>query len=250
MSAAIRVEHLNKEFLLHTSAYGSLKGMLLWWKRSKREHLQALDDVSFTVGQGECLGVVGKNGAGKSTLLSVLARVYKPSSGEMELGGRVAPLLELGAGFHPDLTGYENVFFNGVILGLTRRQIADRMDEIVSFSEIGDYIGAPVRTYSSGMLLRLGFSVAVHVDASILLVDEALSVGDLDFQKKCMQRIESFKQSGGAILFVSHDMVAVRRAADRALWMKRGRVVLDGPTEEVVTAYEAGETPIGGRREI
>lgn len=250
MSAAIRVEHLNKEFLMYTSAYGSLKGMLLWWKRSKRERLRALDDVSFTVGQGECLGVVGKNGSGKSTLLSVLARVYKPSSGEMQLNGRVAPLLELGAGFHPDLTGYENVFFNGVILGLTRREIADRMDEIVAFSEIGDYIGAPVRTYSSGMLLRLGFSVAVHVDASILLVDEALSVGDLDFQKKCMQRIESFKEGGGAILFVSHDMVAVRRAANRTLWMRNGRIVLDGPTEEVVTAYEAGETPIDGISEI
>jgi ABC-type polysaccharide/polyol phosphate transport system ATPase subunit len=242
MNAAIRVEHLNKEFLLYTSAYGSLKGMLLWWKRSKREHLQALDDVTFTVAEGECLGVVGKNGAGKSTLLSVLARVYKPSSGEMDLNGRVAPLLELGAGFHPDLTGYENVFFNGVILGLTRKEIAERMDEIVAFSEIGDYIGAPVRTYSSGMLLRLGFSVAVHVDASILLVDEALSVGDLDFQKKCMKRIEEFKRGGGAILFVSHDMVAVRRAADRALWMKHGKIIREGATEDVVSAYESGET--------
>jgi len=240
MNAAIRVEHLNKEFLLHTSAYGSLKGMLLWWKRTKREHLQALDDVSFTVNQGECLGVVGKNGAGKSTLLSVLARVYKQSSGEISINGRVAPLLELGAGFHPDLTGYENVFFNGVILGLTRRQVADRMEEIVALSEIGDYIGAPVRTYSSGMLLRLGFSVAVHVDASVLLVDEALSVGDLEFQKKCMQRIEKFRAAGGAILFVSHDLAAVRRTADRTLWMKKGKVILDGATEEVVSAYEAG----------
>lgn len=238
MSAAIRVSNLNKEFLLHTSAYGSLKGMLLWWKRAKREHLQALDNVSFTVEKGECLGVVGKNGAGKSTLLSVLARVYKPSSGEMILDGRVAPLLELGAGFHPDLTGYENVFFNGVILGLTRREMADRMDEIVAFSEIGEYIGAPVRTYSSGMLLRLGFSVAVHVDASILLVDEALSVGDHDFQKKCLQRIERFRSDGGAILFVSHDLLAVRRTANRTLWMKNGKVLMDGPTDQVVGAYE------------
>src|SRR5688572_15906695 len=139
MTDSIRVENLNKEFLLYTSGYGSLKGMLLWWKRAKREQLHALQDVSFSVKPGECVGVVGRNGAGKSTLLSVLAKVYKPTSGSIEISGRLAPLLELGAGFHQDLTGYENVFFNGVILGLTRKQIAQRMDEIVAFSEIGDY---------------------------------------------------------------------------------------------------------------
>jgi ABC-type polysaccharide/polyol phosphate transport system ATPase subunit len=213
--------------------------MLLWWKRAQREHLSALKDVSFEVREGECLGVIGKNGAGKSTLLSVLARIYKPTSGHIELNGRVAPLLELGAGFHQDLTGYENVFFNGVILGLTRKEVADRMDEIVAFSEIGDYIGAPVRTYSSGMLLRLGFSVAIHVDATILLVDEALSVGDLEFQKKCLAKIDEFKASGGAILFVSHDMAAVRRTADRVIWMRKGEIIASGQTEEVVAAYEA-----------
>jgi ABC-type polysaccharide/polyol phosphate transport system ATPase subunit len=238
MTKAIRVENLEKEFLLYTSGYGSLKGMLLWWKRTKREHLHALQDVSFSVAPGECVGVVGRNGAGKSTLLSVLAKVYKPTSGLVEINGRVAPLLELGAGFHLDLTGYENVFFNGVILGLTRKQIAERMDEIVAFSEVGDYIGAPVRTYSSGMLLRLGFSVAVHVDASVLLVDEALAVGDLDFQKKCLTRIEQFRAAGGSILFVSHDLEAVRKTANRAIWMKKGRIVMDGDTEEVVSAYE------------
>jgi ABC-type polysaccharide/polyol phosphate transport system ATPase subunit len=235
---AIKVSNLNKEFLLHTSAYGSLKGMLLWWKRTKREHLRALKDVNFEVQPGECVGVIGKNGAGKSTLLSVLARVYKPTSGQIDLNGRLAPLLELGAGFHQDLTGYENVFFNGVILGLTRREISERMDEIVEFSEIGDYIGAPVRTYSSGMLLRLGFSVAIHVDASILLVDEALSVGDLEFQKKCLKKIDEFKANGGAILFVSHDMGAVRRTADRTIWMRKGEIIAEGPTEDIVHGYE------------
>jgi ABC-type polysaccharide/polyol phosphate transport system ATPase subunit len=239
MTEAIRVENLNKEFMLYTSGYGSLKGMLLWWKRAKREHLHALQDVTFDVRPGECVGVVGRNGAGKSTLLSVLARVYKPTSGTMQINGRLAPLLELGAGFHQDLTGYENVFFNGVILGLTRKQIAERMDEIVAFSEVGDYIGAPVRTYSSGMLLRLGFSVAVHVDASVLLVDEALAVGDLDFQKKCLARIQQFKEEGGAILFVSHDMKSVRETADRVMWMKKGRIIMEGATEDVVSAYEA-----------
>jgi ABC-type polysaccharide/polyol phosphate transport system ATPase subunit len=239
MNEAIRVENLNKEFLLYTSGYCSLKGMLLWWKRAKREQLNALKDVSFSVAPGECVAVIGRNGAGKSTLLSVLAKVYKPTSGDIQINGRLAPLLELGAGFHQDLTGYENVFFNGVILGLTRKQIAERMDEIVAFSEVGDYIGAPVRTYSSGMLLRLGFSVAVHVDASILLVDEALAVGDLDFQKKCLQRIDEFKRQGGSILFVSHDMRSVRQTAERTLWMKKGQIVMEGSTDEVISAYEA-----------
>jgi ABC-type polysaccharide/polyol phosphate transport system ATPase subunit len=235
----IEVSGLHKEFRLSHSGYGSLKGMLMSWKRGEIETLEALKGISLSVASGECVGVVGKNGAGKSTLLSVLARVYRPTSGNIRLGGKVAPLLELGAGFHPDLTGYENVFFNGVVLGLTRKQVSDRMREIVEFSEIGDYIDAPVRTYSSGMVLRLGFSVAVHVDAAILLVDEALAVGDLDFQRKCLQRIADFKAAGGAILFVSHDMAAVRRAADRVLWMRNGAIVQEGETEAVVTAYEA-----------
>ncbi len=235
---AIRVRDLCKEFVVSHTGYASLKGALLWWKSRQKEQLQALKNVSIDVQPGECVAIVGRNGAGKSTLLSILARVYKPTSGEIEVAGRVAPLLELGAGFHPDLTGSENVVFNGVVLGLTRKQVAERMDEIVAFSEIGDYIDAPVRTYSSGMLLRLGFSVAVHVDASILLVDEALAVGDLEFQRKCLKRISEFKAAGGAILFVSHDMVSVRQAADRAVWMSKGEVILDGETESVVSAYE------------
>lgn len=236
--SAIKVRDLCKEFIVSHSGYASLKGALLWWRNRHRERLQALKNVSLDVRPGECVAIVGRNGAGKSTLLSILARVYKPTTGEIALSGRVAPLLELGAGFHPDLTGSENVVFNGVVLGLTRKQVAERMEEIVAFSEIGDYIDAPVRTYSSGMLLRLGFSVAVHVDASILLVDEALAVGDLEFQRKCLQRISEFKQSGGAILFVSHDMAAVREAADRAIWMHKGEIANEGATEDVVTEYE------------
>ncbi|GIV03278.1 MAG: hypothetical protein KatS3mg015_2108 [Fimbriimonadales bacterium] len=241
---AIAVRNLVKEFDLTHSGYSSLKGNLLWWRKKRKERLRAVDDVSFEVRPGECVGVVGKNGAGKSTLLGLLARVYKPTSGEIHLSGTVAPLLELGAGFHPDLTGIENVYFNGVILGLTRKQVTERLEKIIEFSEIGDYVDAPVRTYSSGMLLRLGFSVAVHVDASILLVDEALAVGDIEFQKKCLARIAEFQANGGAILFVSHDMDAVRRAADRVLWMRAGKVYQDGPTEEVLSAYErSGENP-------
>lgn len=235
---AISTKNLCKDFRLSHTGYGSLKGMLLWWKRGSTETLAALKDISLNVLRGECVAVIGKNGAGKSTLLSILARVYKPTSGSIELSGKVAPLLELGAGFHPDLTGIENVFFNGVVLGLTRKQVAERMAEIVAFSEINEYIDAPVRTYSSGMLLRLGFSVAVHVDASILLVDEALAVGDLEFQRKCLRRIAEFKAAGGAILFVSHDMAAVRQTADRAVWLQHGAIEAEGAVETVVSAYE------------
>ncbi len=238
MKPAIKIHNLHKEFYLSHQGYSSLKGLLLWWRPVKRELLHALKGISFEVLPGDCVAIIGKNGAGKSTLLSVLAKVYKPNSGEIELNGRVAPLLELGAGFHPDLTGYENVFFNGVVLGLTRKQVEERMNAIVDFSEIGDYIDAPVRTYSSGMLLRLGFSVAVHVDASILLVDEALAVGDLEFQKKCLNRISEFQKNGGAILFVSHDMASVRQAANKTIWMANGEIKLAGETEQVVSAYE------------
>lgn len=234
---AIEVRSLTKEFRLSHTGYASLKGALLWWTKRSVETIDALRDVSFSVSPGECVAMVGRNGAGKSTLLSILARVYKPTSGSVSLSGRVAPLLELGAGFHPDLTGIENVFFNGVILGLTRKQVAERMDEIIAFSEIGNYVDAPVRTYSSGMLVRLGFSVAVHADASILLVDEALAVGDQEFQEKCFRKIASFQAQGGAILFVSHDMVAVRRAATRTIWLRAGELIQDGETNEVVDAY-------------
>ncbi len=235
---AIQVRGLCKEFRLVHTGYASFKGALLWWKKRNTETLKALNDVSLDVMPGECVAVIGRNGAGKSTLLSILARVYKPTSGGLKISGRVAPLLELGAGFHPDLTGIENVFFNGVILGLTRKQVSERMESIINFSEIGHYIDAPVRTYSSGMLLRLGFSVAVHVDASVLLVDEALAVGDLEFQRKCMERIRGFQSEGGSILFVSHDMAAVRSAASRAIWLKDGAVQMVGETDQVVSAYE------------
>jgi ABC-type polysaccharide/polyol phosphate transport system ATPase subunit len=236
---ALQVQNLTKEFELRHSGYASLKGMLLHWGKTRSERVQALKDVTFTVHFGECVGVVGKNGAGKSTLLGILARIYKPTSGRVEVHGRVAPLLQLGAGFHPDLTGLENVIFNGVVLGLTRKQVLKRMDAIVEFSELKDFMDAPVRTYSSGMILRLGFSVALHSDADILLVDEALAVGDLAFQHKCYEKISEFQKKGGAILFVSHDMSAVRKSASRVIWLREGKVVQDGNPDEVVSAYEA-----------
>jgi lipopolysaccharide transport system ATP-binding protein len=239
----IEVRDLRKEFILSHSGVGSLKTALLWWRSRQLEHLKVLKGIDIEVRKGECVAVVGKNGAGKSTLLSLLARVYKPTSGTVQVNGRVAPLLELGAGFHPDLTGVENVFFNGVVLGLTRKEVAARMQKIVDFAELAHHIDAPVRAYSSGMLARLGFSVAVHVDADVLLVDEVLAVGDFDFERKCYAKIDDFRAGGGTILFVSHQMDAVRRVADRCVWLRHGNVEMEGSPEEVIPLYEG--TPVG-----
>ncbi len=230
---------LRKEFLLSHSGVGSVKTLLLWWRQRRLEHLQVLRGIDFEVHRGEAVAVIGRNGAGKSTLLSLVARVYKPTSGEVAATGRVAPLLELGAVFHPDLTGLENVFFNGVILGLTRKQVKAKLEAIVEFSELGSHIDTPVRTYSSGMLARLGFAVATHVDAEALLVDEVLAVGDLEFEQKCYTKIEDFKRMGGAILFVSHNMDSVRRVADRCLWLKEGSIHAEGPPAEITARFEA-----------
>ena len=245
--ARIVLRDLRKQFMLSHSGIGSVKTLLLWWRRRTYEHLEVLRGVDLEVGPGESVAVIGRNGAGKSTLLSLLARVYKPTSGVVQVNGRVAPLLELGAGFHQDLSGLENVFFNGIVLGLTRRQVRERLDEIVAFSELKSHIDAPVRTYSSGMLARLGFSVAVHVDAEVLLVDEVLAVGDLNFERKCYAKIDDFRASGGSILFVSHNMESVRKVADRVVWLRDGQIAMEGAPDHVIEAYEAemGGPPAG-----
>lgn len=243
---AILVKGLHKEFALSHSGVGSLKTLALWWKPRKVERLHVLKGLDIEVPRGQCVAVVGRNGAGKSTLLSLLARVYKPTAGSIEVKGRIAPLLELGAGFHQDLTGLENILFNGMILGLTRKQALERTPAIVEFAELGSHIDSPVRTYSSGMQARLGFSVAVHVDAEVLIVDEVLAVGDQAFQEKCYSRIADFQSAGGTVLFVSHDMDAVRRVAHRVVWLKGGQVVRDGPPEQVIEDYLAhGSEPDG-----
>lgn len=233
----IQIEGLRKEFMLSTSGVGSLKTMLLWWKRRQIHRLEVLKGISFDVARGECVAVMGRNGAGKSTLLSLLAKVYKPTGGRITINGRVAPLLELGAGFHPDLSGYENIIFNAIILGLTRKQVAQKIDQIIEFAELRDHIHAPTRSYSSGMLARLGFSVAVHVDAEVLIVDEVLAVGDFDFERKCYAKIEEFRASGGTILFVSHNAEAVRRIADRCVWLHQGWVRKIGTPDEIIDEY-------------
>ena len=236
---AIRLKGLTKRFVLAGNGGASLKTALLWWRRRKTEVRTVLDGIDLEVRRGECLAIIGKNGAGKSTLLSLLARIYKPTSGTIEVNGRVAPLLELGAGFHPDLSGVENIGFNAVILGLTRAQVAERMQAIMDFSELGEYLYAPVRTYSSGMQARLGFSVAMHVDADILIVDEVLAVGDKDFERKCYAKIDEFRSAGGTILLVSHQIDSVLRFADRAAWLHGGKIDHLGDPADVVEAYLA-----------
>ncbi len=239
MKNAIELKGVTKEFLLSHSGTGSIKTALLWWKKRRLEHLKVLDDLSLEIPKGQCAALIGRNGAGKSTLLSLIARVYKPTSGEVVVGGRIAPLLELGAGFHPDLTGLENIIFNAMILGLTRAQATERIDQIVEFSELHKHIDAPVRSYSSGMQARLGFAIAAHVDAEILIVDEVLAVGDYAFEQKCYNHIESFRAAGGTILFVSHQMDSIRRTADRCLWLENGKIKMDGDPDQVIDAYYA-----------
>jgi ABC-type polysaccharide/polyol phosphate transport system ATPase subunit len=193
--------------------------------------------VSFTVGHGEAIGLVGRNGSGKTTLLKLLAGIIKPTSGTVDVDGRVGSLLELGAGFHPDFTGRENVYLNGSIHGLSRAEVRRQMDEIVAFAEIEDFIDLPVRTYSSGMAMRLGFAVAAHMRADILLLDEVFAVGDEAFQRKCFGKIFEFKQRGGTIAFVSHDASAVERLCERAVLLRAGEVEFDGPTHDAIVRY-------------
>ena len=201
------------------------------------EEIWALRDVSFTVEQGEVVGFIGRNGAGKSTLLKVLTRITPPTEGTASIRGRVGSILEVGTGFHPELTGRENTYLNGAVLGMKRREIRAKFDEIVEFSGIGKFIDTPVKRYSSGMYVRLAFAVAAHLDPEVLIIDEVLAVGDYEFQQRCMGRIEDISGSGRTVLFVSHDMQAIARLCNRAYWLHEGQVVAEGPSEEVVSRY-------------
>jgi lipopolysaccharide transport system ATP-binding protein len=205
--------------------------------RRGRESIWALKDVNFEVQEGEIVGLIGHNGAGKSTLLKILSRITTPTTGRTEVRGRIGSLLEVGTGFHPDLTGRENVYMNGTILGIRRAEIARRFDEIVAFSEIEKFIDTPVKWYSSGMYLRLAFSVAVHLDAEVLVMDEVLSVGDVGFQQKCLDKMHEIRNQGRTILFVSHAMSAVTRLCERVILLDKGQIVVDGPAHKVVNDY-------------
>src|SRR6476660_8287662 len=210
----------------------------------------ALTDLSFDVAAGEMVGVIGPNGSGKSTLLKLLAGIVRPTSGSVEVHGRLAALLELGAGFHPEISGRENIEINGLLLGLSRRRIAERFDEIVRFAEIEEFLDAPVKTYSSGMAVRLGFSIAAHSDPDVLLVDEVLAVGDEAFSHRCLEKFAEFERAGKTILVVSHDLGLVSERCRRAIWLDRGRLAADGPAQETVTRYrERVAEEEGGKRE-
>jgi ABC-type polysaccharide/polyol phosphate transport system ATPase subunit len=206
--------------------------------RTSYYNFEALKGISFTVRDGEAVGIVGRNGSGKSTILKIIAGVYRPTSGVREVSGKVAALIELGAGFHPELTGRENIVINGLLLGLSKREIQQREERITDFAELGDFIDSPVKQYSSGMYMRLAFAIATEVDPDILLIDEILAVGDAAFQQKCMARIETFRQRGKSIVFVSHSAGDVRTICERALLIHEGVLLEDGPVDPVLARYE------------
>ena len=239
VAGAIRVDHVSRRFRVYPQPVRTLKEMLVARGRVKGRDVEALTDVSFEVQPGEAVGLIGRNGSGKTTLLKVVAGIIKPSDGRVAVGGRIGSLLELGAGFHPEFTGRENVYLNGSILGLKREVIRRHMAEIVAFSELERFMELPVRTYSSGMVMRLGFAVAAHLDVDVLLLDEVFAVGDEEFQRKCFGKIHEFKQRGGTIVFVSHDAAAVERLCTRAVLLREGRLVFDGPVREAITRYHA-----------
>ncbi len=221
----------------------------LFRKSEQRDRFYALKNVSFRIAPGETVAIIGANGAGKSTMLSLIARLCSPDSGLVAVNGRVAALLQLGAGFHPDLTGVENVHMNAALLGLSEKETEERFKEIVEFSGIESFIDQPIRTYSSGMVMRLAFSIAVNVDPDILIVDEVLGVGDAAFQAKCLDRMMNFRRSGKTIVFVSHSIASVREFCRRAIWLQRGEIAMDGGVEEVLAAYSNPAQHRGAARE-
>lgn len=242
MTTAIRLENVSKKFVLKRSRPRSWQETLLGLVR--KQHIPEQQDIfwvlknaSFVIKQGETVGLIGANGTGKSTLLKLLANIIRPTSGRIEVNGRVSALLEVGSGFHPDLTGRENIYLNGAILGLSRSEVRRRLDEIIAFSELQQSIDLPVKHYSSGMYVRLGFSVAVHVQPTILLIDEVLAVGDASFQRKCIEQIDQLQQEGITILFVSHSPDLIAKICRRAIWLDEGQVIADGPVDSVIKQY-------------
>lgn len=244
----IAVRNISKKFKLYQSPSHRLKEIVL--RRCYHKVFQALNDISFEVGEGETLGIVGQNGAGKSTLLKVLTGILIPDSGTVEVNGKITGLLELGTGFNPEFPGMENIFLNATYLGLSRMDIKRRLDRIVDFAELGDFINEPLKTYSSGMVMRLAFSVAINADPKAFVVDEALSVGDAYFQQKCMRKIKAFKNDGGSIVFVSHDMNAVKMLCDKAALLDHGKTVDYGEPESIINRYNWLVSKINDKDEL
>lgn len=236
-SAAIEVDHLVKAFRLYTERNQTLKTALLRRKRGVFEEFLAVNDVSFQVKKGSTFGIIGSNGSGKSTTLKVLAQILEPDGGRVHVRGRVSALLELGAGFHPELSGKENIFLNGAILGISRKEIVRNYDEIIEFSGLERFIDNPVKTYSSGMYARLGFSVAVNVDPDVLLIDEVLAVGDESFQRRCSEKISALRDGGRTVVIVSHGLAGVQSLCDEAVWIEKGVLREQGNPSRVIEAY-------------
>ena len=234
---AIEVRDVTKTFKVYYDKGTELKEKLLFWKRNRYENRVVLDHISFEVKKGEAIGLVGKNGCGKSTTLKMLTRIIYPNSGEIEMCGRVSSLIELGAGFHPDMSGRENIYTNAAIFGLTKKEIDERLEEIIAFSELEEFIDNPVRTYSSGMYTRLAFSVAINVDADILLIDEILAVGDANFQAKCVNKLREIKACGTTIVIVSHSLGQIEQICDRSIWICEGKIAMEGKPKEVHLEY-------------
>jgi lipopolysaccharide transport system ATP-binding protein len=239
MNNSVELFEVKKAFKLVHGRPSSLKSLALAFRLPKPEKLWALKGIDLSVEHGETLAVVGKNGSGKSTLLGLIGNIYRPTSGRIDVNGRVSALLELGAGFHPELTGLENIYLNGAILGIRTRDMKSKIDEIVDFSELHKFIDTPLKSYSKGMVMRLGFAVAVQVDPDILLIDEVLAVGDEAFQSKCYEKIAEFQQAGKTIIFVSHDLEAVGKVASRAVWIDGGLVRADGVAAQVLDDYRS-----------
>jgi ABC-type polysaccharide/polyol phosphate transport system ATPase subunit len=235
----IQVRNVSKKFRRHVARKLIRDHVRDLFQRQPDQYFYALRDVSFAVQDGESVALVGSNGAGKSTLLSIVAGLCRPDEGSVHVGGRVAALLELGSGFHPDLTGVENVMLNAALLGFTENEAKSRMAQIVEFSELAEFVNEPIRTYSSGMVARLAFSVAVHVDPAVVIIDETLSVGDAHFTDKCADKLASLRRQGKTLLCVSHAAATVRQFCDRAIWLHHGKLMMDGPAENTLAEYVA-----------
>ena len=234
---AIEVEHVVKKFKIYYDKASTLKERLVFWNKSKTEERTVLNDINLKIKKGETVALIGTNGSGKSTLLKLMTKIIYPTKGNIKTHGKLTSLLELGAGFHPDFTGRENIYFNAAIFGLSAREIDARFNDILSFSELEEFIDNPVRTYSSGQYMRLAFSIAINVDAEILLIDEILAVGDQHFQDKCFKKLEELKKSDRTIVIVTHNLNSVRNLCDRAVWLYDGQIRMDDEANKVVNEY-------------
>ena len=234
---AIKVENMTKSFKLFYDKPNTLKERLVFWNRKKADTRTVLDNINIEIKKGDTVALIGTNGSGKSTLLKLMTKIIYPTYGKITVNGKLTSLLELGAGFHPDFTGRENIYFNSSIFGLTAAEIDKRVDKIIEFSELEEFIDSPVRTYSSGMYMRLAFSIAINVDADILLIDEILAVGDQHFQEKCYKKLQQLKDNKKTIVIVSHSLDSVKKLCDRAIWLYDGKVKMDGNTSKVIDEY-------------